>query len=127
MIISPQRSPQRDLLETKNARLPSGRCRKGRAGRDKKIKDLWVISEMKVDGIVKSIKYCHSEELVPTSRERIVLDWCVGLKRFFGRSSLRMTRTRLLPPKEGGQVITFYETLKIFIKNFTTWQVNKSG
>jgi hypothetical protein len=31
--------------------------------------------------------------------------------RQVGASFVRMTHTRLLPPKEGGQVITFYETI----------------
>ncbi len=66
------------------------------------------IIHVKHNGIVKIIKIVILRSL----RRRIGLDWCVGLKRFFGRSSLRMTHTRLLPPKEGGQVITFYDSIK---------------
>jgi len=69
---------------------------------------------MKVDGIVKSIKTVilnevrmknllrptHQSDSFPTRRDKL----------------LRMTR-----------IITFYEAVKVFIKKFAIWQVNKSG
>ncbi len=46
---------------------------------------------LEIDGFVKSTNHVILRSL----RRRIGLDWCVSLKRFFGRSSLRMTTSGL--------------------------------